>query len=120
MNLVHRTTKLEELAQSHAIRREWDSFWAWLRGLSREEGIAFTEFCLPTFVELGIAPAYTVLPSQMSIEERRAYAEEWERMIVGFGRGSANEEMFNHRTVIDLWRRFVQHPSHGSRSQQVA
>ena len=117
MSLSQRATKLEALAQSHAIRRERDAFKEWLHGLTREEGIAFTEFCLPTLVEMGVAPTYSVLPSKMPVKERREYAEEWQRMIAGFKKHLASDEVASHRTIMDLWRRFVQRTSAADKSR---
>jgi hypothetical protein len=113
MSLLQRTIKLEAeaLAHSDAIRQQWEAFWEWLRGLPRKEALAFTEFSLPTFVELGMAPPYRILPSQMSVKERQEYADDWQKKSAELKRQSGRDLMAEHRAVIDLWRRFVQRPT---------
>jgi hypothetical protein len=116
VSLAQRAIRLEALAETHATKREWAALWEWVRGLSREEGLAFLEFCLPTFVELGIAPPYPVLPSEMPVGQRREYADAFQKMIAGYKLPGAHESMSDLRMILDLWRRFVQRPS-SSRSQ---
>jgi hypothetical protein len=120
MNLLQRTARLEALAVSETRKRESAAFKDWIRGLTREEGLAFLEFCLPTLVKMGIAPTYTVLPTKLPAKERREYAEAFQNLIAEHKAQSACDSMDQHRMIMDLWRRFVQRAAGGSRSQQVA
>jgi hypothetical protein len=120
MSLLQRATKLEALAESHVSKREWIAFRDWLNSLPREEAVAFLEFSLPTFVEMGIAPAYRVLPSQMSVSEKRDYAEAMHKRVEEHKARRGRQSLSEHRAIMDLWRRFVQRSSDGSRRQQVA
>jgi hypothetical protein len=106
MSLLHRATKLEALAESHVIKKDWAAFREWLRTLSREEAFEFLDFCLPTMVANHWAPPYRVLPSQMTRDERTAYHEAFTKMIAE--RKEFGHSMSDNRIIMDMWRRFVQ------------
>lgn len=120
VSLLQRTARLESLARSEAVRRESAAFRQWLRALSREEGLEFLDFCLPTLVANNSAPPYRVLPSQMTRDEKAMYHEAFMKMIAERKERGDVDLMFEHQSNMDIWRRFVQRSSAGSRSQQVA
>jgi hypothetical protein len=107
MSLLKRAERLEDLAALATIRQESAAFWQWLRGLPHEEIMAFIEFCLPTLVEHHAAPPYTVLPSQMSPEERAAYGDAFvETTRERKKRGEENPE-YERQVLTGLWHRFT-------------
>ncbi len=118
MSLLKRAAKLEVLAVSETIRREGTAFRQWLHELSREEGLVFLDFCLPTLVANNAAPPYRVLPSQMTPDERAAYREALLTWTAERKERGEVDPIAEHRIGMDVWRRFVQRSSGGSRSQQ--
>jgi hypothetical protein len=120
MSLLRRAARLESLAVSETIRREGAAFRQWLRELSREEGLVFLDFCLPTLVAHNAAPPYMVLPSQMTSKERAAYGEALLKWTAERKERGEVDLVAEHRMSMDVWRRFVQRSAGGSRSQQVA
>jgi hypothetical protein len=117
MSLLQRATKLEVLAENHVSKREWIAFREWLEGLPREEALAFMEFSLPTLLEMGIVPVYRNLPSQMSVRERREYAEAIHKMLKEHKTPRGHQAMSDHHAIMDLWRRFVQRRSAADESR---
>jgi len=121
MSLLRRAARLEE----NIIQSENAAFGRWLKGLTRAEGLAFMDHCLPALLarQLVPPPPSGLLPSRMTEAQRAAYASQVQAMIAKrSGRkvrevNGLAEIISEHQELMDLWRSFLRKTT-GSSSWQ--